>query len=549
MTTKRRIERTREILRLASLGISQRQMAESCGCSRNTVQETLIRSQVAKISWPLPEDWDDERLNQALYPERHDRAADVTQSPDSKVLPDFEYVHRELARKGVNLKLLWSDYASACKAADQNYLQYAQFCVRYRKFAQKSKATMHINHKPGEKCSVDWAGTTINFYDRETGEELPAYLFVGVLNCSKYIFAQAFPSQKITHWISAHVQMFNYFQGVPRIIVPGNCKTAVVKASLDDPQLNRSYMEMAEHYHCAIVPARPRKPKDKPAAEKSVDIATTWILAALRDQLFFCLADLNQAIQEKLGIINNKPFQKLSGSRRSAFLGEEAATLQPLPQTPFEMAVWKTATAGFNYHIEVEKSFYSLPFRYIKYKVDIRLTARVVEIFHNGQRICSHPRYYGKPGHYETNPAHMPADHKSYLEWDSQRFRSWARKIGPNTVAVVEAVLASRTIEQQNYRSCFGLLKLADKHSESRLEAACAKAMALETPAYSVIKNILKSGRDLAEPTSSAPVRPMKIHRNVRGNDYYAQQAKEMQERQLQMETLNNKHQGEQIKC
>lgn len=545
MTTKKRIERTREILRLNSLGISQRQMAESCGCSRNTVQETLIRSQVAKISWPLPEDWDDDRLNQALYPERAVKAADAAQTPAKKAHPDYEHIHRELARKGVNLKLLWSDYASACKAANQNYLQYAQFCVRYRQFAQKTKATMHINHKPGEKCSVDWAGTTINIYDRETGEELPAYLFVGVLDCSKYIFAQAYPSQKMACWISAHVQMFDYFHGVPRIIVPDNCKTAVVKASLDDPQLNRSYMELAEHYHCAIVPARPHRPKDKPSVEKSVDIATTWILAALRNQFFFCLADLNQAVREKLEIINNKPFQKLSGSRRSAFLGEEAATLQPLPQTPFEMAVWKTATAGFNYHIEVEKSFYSLPFRYIKYKVDVRLTARTVEIFANGQRICSHPRHYGKPGHYETNPAHMPADHKSYLEWDGRRFRNWAEKIGPKTEAVVDAILTARPIEQQGYRSCFGLLKLADKYSEGRLETACSKALVLEAPAYSVIKNILESGRDLVEPAVT-PVLPLKIHRNVRGNDYYAQQAKAMQERQLHLELIG-KNQEEQI--
>jgi hypothetical protein len=248
---------------------------------------------------------------------------------------------------------------------------------------------------------------------------------------------------------------------------------------------------------------------------------------------------LNQAIREKLEIINDKPFQKLSGSRRSAFLGEEAATLQPLPQTPFEMAVWKTATAGFNYHVEVEKSFYSLPFRYIKYKVDVRLTTRTVEIFHNGQRICSHPRHYGQPGYYETNPAHMPADHKAYLEWDGQRFRHWAGKIGPKTESVVEAILKSRAIEQQSYRSCFGLLKLADRYSESRLEAACSKALELEAPVYSVIKNILESGRDLPEKIPAVQMTAVKIHRNVRGNDYYASQAREMQIKQPRHESVD----------
>lgn len=535
MATTKRMERTREILRLDSLGISQRQIADSCGCSRNTVQETMIRSQVSGIHWPLPDGWDDARLTESLYPERRGTSRADAPHP-SKVAPDFERIHKELARDGVNMKLLWTEYAGTCKAMGQHYLQYPQFCVRYRQFAQESKATMHIDHKPGEKCSVDWAGTTYDIVDEETGELVTVHLFVGVLDCSKYTFAMAFPSQQIACWVTAHVEMFKYFRGVPLIVVPDNCKTAVVKASLDDPQLNRTYVELAEHYHCAVVPARPYRPKDKPAAEKGVDIATTWILAALRNRVFFHLADLNQVIREKLEEINDKPFQKLTGSRRSAFLGEEMTALQPLPQTPFELSIWKSATVGFNYHVEVEKSFYSLPHRYIKYKVDIRLTLHTVEIFHKGLRLHSHVRHHGRPGYYATDPDHMPADHKAYQEWDGRRFRSWAARMGPNTCTVVEAILTSRQVEQQSYRACFALLKLADKHTGERLESACGKAISLLAPTFSVVKNILQSGQDLTVP-ESAPLDPNpKTHRNIRGDDYYARQAREMQERQMDVD-------------
>lgn len=544
MGTTKRTERTREILRLDSLGISQRQIADSCGCSRNTVQETMIRSQVSGIRWPLPDDWDDARLEESLYPERRGTSRQDALHP-TKVTPDFEHIHRELARDGVHLKLLWTEYAGSCRATGQDYLQYPQFCVRYRQFAQTSKATMHIEHKPGEKCSVDWAGTTYDILDEDTGELVPAYLFVGVLNCSKYTFAMAFTSRKIACWVTAHVEMFRYFKGVPLIVVPDNCKTAVVKARLEDPLLNRTYVELAEHYHCAIVPARSYKPRDKPAVEKGVDIATTWILAALRNRVFFHLADLNQAIREKLEDINDKPFQKLTGSRRSAFLGEEMTALQPLPQTPFELSIWKSATVGFNYHVEVEKSFYSLPHRYIKYKVDIRLTLQTVEIFYKGQRLSSHVRHHGRPGHYATDPNHMPTGHRVYLEWDGQRFRSWATRMGPHTCAVVEAILTSRQVEQQSYRACFALLKLADKYTGERLESACSKAISLLAPTFSVVKNILQSGQDLSVP-DAAPLDPNpKTHRNIRGDEYYARQAREMQERQMDVDEYRRNQEDE----
>lgn len=541
MTTAKPMNKVREILRLQRLGVSQRRIAETCHCSRNTVQEVVTRSNVVGLSWPLPDDCDDTYLAARLYP---DKNSEVIFRPSQKMEPDYTYIHAELVRKGVTMTLLWSEYATACQVADQDFLRYSQFCQKYRDYAQVTKATMHIEHKPGDTCSVDWAGTTLNVIDRYSGEVLQAYLFVGTLDCSKYTFAEAFPSQKIESWIAAHIHMFEYFGGVPETLVPDNCKTATIKASNYDPILNKSYAELAEHYNCAIIPARMRKPKDKPSVEKAVGIATTWIIAALRSQIFFSFTELNQAIKEKLEAFNNKPFQKLAGNRRSAFLGEETTALQPLPQTPFEMAFWKTATVSFNYHIEIDKSYYSVPYQYIKYKMDVRLTQKAIEVFYANRRLCSHPRHFGKPGHYSTNPDHMPPNHREYLAWNAGRFLNWADRIGVNTKVIVQQILASRKVEQQAYKSCFGLLKLADQYSAVRLEKACERAVYLQSPSYSTVRNVLKSGQDKnpvqkENPHLSIPPKDP-VHRNIRGKGYYLQQALEMETRQLTLDSIDD---------
>ena len=298
---------------------------------------------------------------------------------------------------------------------------------------------------------------------------------------------------------------------------------------------------MAEYYGFAIIPARPYSPKDKPTTEKAVSHATTWILAALRNRVFFALSELNDVIAEKTAELNQKPFQKLTGNRRSAFLGEEVATLQPLPQTPFELAVWTTATVGLNYHIEVNKSYYSVSYHYIKYKMDVRLTARMVEIFYQGQRLCSHPRHYGRPGHYETNPDHMPSNHLAYLSWNADRFRNWADKIGKYTREIIEHMLSARPHEQQAYKVCMSLLKFADKYTAVRLEKACEKAIWLQAPRYRVVKNILESGQDRLPVRQHTPkVKEVRTHHNVRGDEYYARLAKDMQKRQIPINQLIN---------
>jgi len=509
----------REILRLSSMGLSQRSIASSCQCSRNTVSEVLSRANERRLELPLPDDVTDADLQYLLFPEKAQSS--------SRSVPDCEWIHRELAKSGVTLSLLWHEYCEQCRSRNEIPLQYTQFCNHYRKFAAVTKATMHIQHKPGEKLEVDWAGQTASLVDRDTGELIPVYIFVSALSCSLYAYVEGFLDQKQDSWITAHTNAFAYYGGVPKILVPDNLKTGVTQSSWYTPVINKTYHEMAEHYGTAVIPARVRKPKDKPGAEGTVGIISTWILAALRDQKFFSLPELNSAIAEKLDAFNNRPFQKKPGSRYSAFLDEEKHALQPLPASVYECATWKVATVQYNYHIAVEKMHYSVPYEYIKHKVDVRMTRGVIEVFYNHHRICSHPRLYGRPGQYHTVADHMPEKHKEYLQWDAERFVGWANSVGPHTVIAIQAILTGHRIEQQGYRTCMGILKLGDRFSYARLEAACERALRYTpNPGYKNISTILKSGQDtlVSEATrqeTSTDTKRINSFGLTRGADYY----------------------------
>ena len=445
--------RYREILRLSSLGFSNRNIALSVPCSRNTVAKVLKRAQELEISWPLEDNQTDEVIEGLFYPKQSDRS--------QKRMPDYDYIHKELLRNGVSKKLLWTEYMEDCRANSDEPLMYSQFCYHIQQDEQKRRASMHINRKPGEQVEVDWAGDPATIIDPDTGEILKAYIFVGVMTYSQYAYVEAFLDMKQKSWIAAHVHMYEFFGGVARILVPDNCKTAVVhNGGWKDQQINETYQEMAEHYGTAIIPARVRTPKDKPNAEGTVGNISTWITAALRKEQFFSLAELNRAIREKLEQFNQRLFQKKEGSRLDLFLEDEKPLLSPLPATRFELSDWKTATVQFNYHISVDGMLYSVPYEYIKKKVDVKVTDTTIEIFYNHNRIASHRRLKGRPGQYSTITEHMPEDHQKYLEWNGDRFRKWAERIGINTYTVVNAILTSKRVEQQTYRSCMGLLKL-----------------------------------------------------------------------------------------
>ncbi|MHC1759188.1 MAG: IS21 family transposase [Negativicutes bacterium] len=505
----------REILRLHNQGISQRTIAASCACSRNTVAKILNRAQELVVSWPIKAEMSNAELQRLFFP------PDAT--PSSRKMPDYEYIHKEMAKSGVTLSLLWNEYCETCRQRNELPLMYSQFCHYYQQFTLKTKVTMHIHRKPGEQLEVDWAGQTTPLFDSVTGEIVNAYVFIGVLSSSQYAYVEAFASQNQECWITAHVNMYKFFGGATRILVPDNLKTGVEKTSWFSPLINKVYHEMAEHYDTAVIPARVRRPKDKPNAEGSVKNVSTWILAALRNQKFFSLTELNASIRDKLLALNSRPFQKKEGSRLSVFLEEEKPMLLPLPAAPYELATWKIATVQFNYHVSVEKMHYSVPHEYIKHKVDVRITQNVIEVFYNTLRICSHPRLRGRIGQYSTVMEHMPEDHQKYVQWNASRFISWGESVGPSTAVAVKAILAAHKVEQQGYRSCMGLLKLADKYSIPRLEAACAKALSYTPrPGYQNIKTILTTGQDqvVVKPASPVP-ESTAPHGFTRGAGYY----------------------------
>lgn len=478
----------REILRLKKLGLNNSQIAQSLGCSRTTVIQVLNVAEEKGISYPLPEDLSDRKLSELLFPS--DRS-----KPEYK-MPDYKYVHRELQKNGVTLNLLWLEYCEKCCEEGELPYQLTQFKKHYRDYAVKNNATMHLNHKPGEIMQVDWAGDTATVIDTDTGEAIPAYVFVSSLPDSGYAYVEAFFSMNQECWIAAHVNAFRYYGGVTRILQCDNLKTGVISYGRNEVTLNKAYNEMAEHYGTAILPCRVRAPKDKAMVEGTVGVISNFILGALRNRQFLSLAELNEAILERLETFNHKPFQKKDGSRASAF-EEEKPFLIPLPKRPFELSEWKIATVAPNYHISVDKQNYSVPYEYIKQKVDVRITRSTVEVFFGGKRICSHPRLYGRLGQYSTVEAHMPPNHQQYVQWNGNRFRKWAAKIGSNTNTVIDALLSGYKVEQQGYKACMGILKLADKYSNERLENACKKALSFTPrPSLKNIQAILSSGQD-----------------------------------------------------
>lgn len=480
----------REILRLHAQGLSMRGIAASCSNSRNTVSEVLKRAESQGISWPFERDMSDGQLQEVLFPEKN-------ASSNFRRRPDCEYIHKEMAKSGVTLSLLWDEYCQNCRQNHEIPYSYRQFCRFYHDYANTTKATMRIKRKPGELMEVDWAGQTMSIKDNITGEDITAYVFVAALPCSQYAYVEAFLSMETESWITAHIHAFQFFGGVTRMIVPDNLKTGVEKSSRTDPVINRTYQEMAEHYNTTIIPARVRHPKDKASAEGTVGTISTWIIASLRNQQFFSIKELNEAIRKKLTEYNTKPFQKKPGNRLSAFTEEEKFALIPLPASPYELATWKKATVQYDYHISVDKMYYSVPYEYIKQLVDVRITKNLVEIFFKHFRIASHKRLYGKVGQASTIPEHMPDNHKKYIDFNQDSVLEWASKVGPHTLTTVKSILASYKTKKQGLNSCLALMKLADKHSVERVEAACKRALDYTLrPTLKSIQTILKTGQD-----------------------------------------------------
>jgi len=502
-----------EVLRLEQAGCTIRQIARVCGIGRSTVTKYLERAAVAGFAWPLPADISEAEIEHRLFGER-------THVPrrGSRPAPDWARVHDELQEhRNVTLRLLWEEY----KKAEPGGYQYSRFCDQYRSWACRLDRCMRQEHVAGEKVFVDYAGDSLCVIDRDSGERRKAYLFVSVLGCSNYTYAQATWTQQLPDWIGAHVRMFGFYGGVTQQTVPDNPKTAVLRACRYDPDLNPTYAEWASHYGTAVIPARRRRPKDKAKVEVGVLLAERWIIAVLRHRVFYSLAELNVAIRELLEKLNLRPFQKLPGTRRERFERLEQATLMPLPATAYEYAEWRQAGVNIDYHVEVERHYYSVPHELVKHRIWVRLTAGQVEFFHQNQRVAAHVRSH-QAGGYTTVPEHRPKSHREHLAWPSERILEWVGKSGNACRSVAEQILKNKPFAEQGYRACLGLIRLGQAFGVERLEAACRRAEYYHIASYRSVRSILEQQLD-REPLPGEMEERTIINDadHVRGSTYY----------------------------
>lgn len=504
------MRKIREVLRLKHAGgLSIRAIARACSLGKETVREYLSRASEAGLSWPLPDELKDEVLEQRLFPS-------ALLSSGKKSAPNWSLVHQELRKKGVTRQLLWAEH----KEETPNHLGYSQFCELYRQWAKDLHPVMRITHKAGEKLFVDFAGLTMPYSDPSTGEEKQAHIFVATWGASNYTYAEAFPSESLTSWVSGHVGAFKYFGGAPKVLVPDNTKTAVTSPCYYEPDLNPTYLELAEFYGSVVLPTRVREPKDKAKVEKGVQTVENWLVAPLRKRQFFSIEEINEALWERLEELNSRPMQKLERSRKEMFDELDKPVLKPLPQQDFEIAEWKKAKVGIDYHVEFNKHYYSVPYTLIKKHVYARATENVVEVFYQNKRVSSHKRD-DTPGRHSTHTEHMPESHRQYAEWNPERFRRWAERTGVFTAKLVEKIFSSRKHPEQGYRSCLGLMRLETGYGKERVEAAAKRALFFSYYSYRGVKNILKAGLDRVETEEPSGI-PIKKHANLRGTDYYS---------------------------
>lgn len=510
------MRKIKDILRLRyEAKLSYRGIAQALNIGYGTVVDYLNRAQQVELNWPLPPDLDERDLGRLLFP---------TQPVTGQrrfTEPDFPTVFQELKRKGVTKQLLWQEYRQ--QHPDDGY-SYAQFCHRYLEWLGCQQRSMRQVHRAGEKLFVDYCGPTLSVVNPDTGEVKSAQVFVAVLGASNYTFACASWSQKQEDWLNAHVLAFEFFGGIPEIVVPDNLKSAVSKTHRYEPTINPAYQQLAAHYHTVVVPARPYKPKDKAKAEVAVQIVERWIMARLRHQTFFTLVALNQAIRFLLDDLNQRPFKKLPGTRLSQFEQLDKPVLKSLPSNRYQYAQIKQARVHIDYHLEFDKHYYSVPHHLVKQSVEVQASSSTIAIYSHGQRVASHPRSH-RQGAHTTCTEHMPRSHRAISEWSPERFLGWAEDIGVETREVVNHLLQEKRHQEQSYRRILALLSNAKKYGRERLNNACARALLINSPTRSSVESILKQGLDQVamEAPDNAVQEELNLdhHENVRGETYY----------------------------
>jgi transposase len=505
-----------EVLRLKAAGLTQAEIARSAGLGRTTVYEYLGRAEAAGLSWPLPAELDAAELEARLFPPPS--AALFARRP----VPDWREVHRELKRgRHVTLRLLWLEW----REGQPDGWGYSQFCLRYHEWLGQQDVVMRLEYAAGERLFVDFAGDRMPIVDAATGAVTEVEIFVAVLGCSGLLYVEATRGQDLKSWLLAHVRAYLAYGGVTTTTVPDNLKSGVTKACWYEPEINPSYLELARHFHTIILPTRVAHPRDKAAVEAGVLVVERWVLAPLRHRQFFSLAELNEAIAINTAEVNGRPFRGQPTSRRELFEELERPALQALPVTPYEFAEFKKVTANIDYHVEFDRHFYSVPYRLVRQKLEVRATATTVEVLHRHQRVASHVREYGRR-RYITDPAHMPASHRAHLEWTPSRLIRWSATVGPAAAELTRRILETRPHPEHGYRACLGLMSLAKRHGNERVAAACARALTVNAISYTSVKSILDQNLDrLPLPTVQLSlVPPPSAHENLRGAAYYSEQ-------------------------
>jgi transposase len=506
------MRKSREILRLKwELQRSHREVARSLGVGLGTVSQTLLRARAAGLAdWAAVQALDEGLLEERLYGRE-----DVAER--TRPVPDCARLHTELRQPGVTLQLLHQEYLTQHPSG----YRYSQFCDYYRRWVQRQRRSMRQLHRAGEKLFVDYAGQRPHYVNPETGELVTVELFVAILGASNYTYAEATPTQQSADWIASHIRTFEYLGGVSHAVVPDQLKSGVTVPCRYEPGPQRTYEELAAHYGTVLLPARPHSPRDKPKVEVGVQIAERWIVARLRHETLFSLAALNERIRELLDQLNDRPMRVYRASRRELFVRLDRPALRSLPSERFVYADWKRARVNLDYHVELEGHYYSVPHELVHEKVELRFTHTTVEILHQGQRVASHIRSSHRGAH-TTTPAHMPKSHRQHLEWTPSRFIRWGSSIGPATGHFIARILRERPHPEQGYRSCLGILRLERRYGRDRLEAACARALAVRARSYRDVDAMLKHGLDrLPLPAQETRSEVLLLHDNLRGAAYY----------------------------
>ncbi|MBI4846348.1 MAG: IS21 family transposase [Candidatus Omnitrophica bacterium] len=507
------MRKTREILRLGlECGLGFREIARSCNISHPTAKKYLEIAQRIGLSWQHAKDMNEQELYSLLKQNQIQSIKRIKQ-----VMPDWPHLHEEIKKKSVTLWLLWQEY----KEANPGGYQYSQFREYYRRYKNRLNLSLRQTHKAGEKMFVDYAGQTMPIYERQTGQVKQAQIFVGVLGASNYTYAQADWDQSLSAWINAHVNAYEYFNGVPAATICDNLKSGVSLACRYEPDINPTYADMAVHYGTVVFPTRVRKPKDKSKVEAAVLLVERWILACLRNRKFFSLQELNQAIKELLIKLNQRPFKKLAGNRESVFKNIDQPALKLLPAQRYEFAQWKKARVNIDYHIELNGHYYSVPYSLAHEEVELRYNAQIVEIFYRGKRIAGH-KCDNQKGRHTTIKEHMPKSHQEYLEWTPSRIIEMAGKIGKSASTLVERIMGSRQYPELGYRSCLGIMRLSKTYSKERLEASCKRALSFGAYSYKSVRSILEKNLD-SHTAREVINQPIIKHENIRGSIYFNQ--------------------------